>query len=248
MCCGWSTSTARALTAQSLASAWEEIEVRVTRPVVLVAGFQLGKRHVVTGKEAGEPLDGSVEVLGEGIVVLDSRHDAALASDRALQRLDHRRRTNPKSASLETASPAATSPSSRSTSSNDDAQRSATGHGRNATTSTAGTSPAEADGAQRNRTTDPHTRRRHVLIGSRDAARAQAAADSVLEIAPSISISGALNAEVAAQSDTVVVAVPYNAQKPTLESLTGVRHRRHGAERRPFNRARRGRVAPPPDG
>ena len=25
-------------------------------------------------------------------------------------------------------------------------------------------------------------------------------------------------------------------------------HRRHGAERRPFNRARRGRVAPPPDG
>ena len=59
-----------------------------------------------------------------------------------------------------------------------------------------------------------------VLIGSRDAARAQAAADSVLEIAPSISIAGALNAEVAAQSDTVVVAVPYAAQKPTLESLT----------------------------
>ena len=59
-----------------------------------------------------------------------------------------------------------------------------------------------------------------VLIGSRDAERAQAAADSVREIAPSISIAGGLNADVAAQSDTVFVAVPYSAQKPTLESLT----------------------------
>ena len=58
------------------------------------------------------------------------------------------------------------------------------------------------------------------LIGSRDAARAQAAADSVREIAPSVSIAGALNADVAAQSDTLVVAVPYAAQKPTLEALT----------------------------
>ena len=59
-----------------------------------------------------------------------------------------------------------------------------------------------------------------ILIGSRDAARACAAADSVREIAPSISIGGGLNADVAAQSDTVVVAVPYAAQRPTLESLT----------------------------
>ena len=58
-----------------------------------------------------------------------------------------------------------------------------------------------------------------VLIGSRDPARAQAAADSVREIAPSISIGGALNAEVAAQSDIVVIAVPYSAQKSTLEAL-----------------------------
>ena len=58
------------------------------------------------------------------------------------------------------------------------------------------------------------------LIGSRDAARAQAAADNVREIAPSVSIAGALNADVAAQSDTLVVAVPYAAQKPTLEALT----------------------------
>ena len=59
-----------------------------------------------------------------------------------------------------------------------------------------------------------------VLIGSREAARAQAAADSVREIAPDISIDGGLNADVAARSDIVVVAVPYSAQKPTLESLT----------------------------
>lgn len=60
----------------------------------------------------------------------------------------------------------------------------------------------------------------HVLIGSRDAGRAQEAADSVRRLAPSIAIDGALNAAVAAQSDTVVIAVPYAAQKPTLQSLT----------------------------
>ena len=60
-----------------------------------------------------------------------------------------------------------------------------------------------------------------VLIGSRDAERAQSAADSVREIASSISIGGGLNAEVADRSDTIVIAVPYSAQKPTLESLVG---------------------------
>ena len=59
-----------------------------------------------------------------------------------------------------------------------------------------------------------------VMIGSRDAERAQSAANSVREIAPNISIGGGLNADVAAQSDIVVIAVPYSAQKPTLESLT----------------------------
>ena len=58
-----------------------------------------------------------------------------------------------------------------------------------------------------------------VLIGSRDAGRAQDAAESVREIAPSISIGGGVNAEVASQSDTVVIAVPYSAQRPTLEGL-----------------------------
>ena len=61
-----------------------------------------------------------------------------------------------------------------------------------------------------------------VLIGSRDADRATAAADSVREISPSISIGGGMNAEVASNSDTVVIAVPYSAQKPTLESLREV--------------------------
>ena len=59
-----------------------------------------------------------------------------------------------------------------------------------------------------------------ILIGSRDAERAQSAADSVREIATEISIGGGLNADVASRSDTVVIAVPYSAQKPTLESLT----------------------------
>jgi len=58
-----------------------------------------------------------------------------------------------------------------------------------------------------------------VLIGSRDAGRAQDAAESVREIAPAISIGGSVNAEVASQSDTVVIAVPYSAQRPTLEGL-----------------------------
>ena len=58
-----------------------------------------------------------------------------------------------------------------------------------------------------------------VLIGSRDAGRAQDAAESVREIAPSISIGGGVNADVADRSDTVVIAVPYSAQRPTLEGL-----------------------------
>ena len=58
-----------------------------------------------------------------------------------------------------------------------------------------------------------------VLIGSRDVGRAQDAAESVREIAPSISIGGGVNADVAGRSDMVVIAVPYSAQRPTLEGL-----------------------------
>ena len=58
-----------------------------------------------------------------------------------------------------------------------------------------------------------------VMIGSRSADRARDAADSVRELAPEVSVAGALNPEVAVRSDIVVVAVPYAAQKPTLAAL-----------------------------
>ncbi|WP_101783209.1 NADPH-dependent F420 reductase [Nonomuraea indica] len=53
-----------------------------------------------------------------------------------------------------------------------------------------------------------------VLIGSRNAQRAQEAADSVGSGAR-----GAANAEVAAEADVVIVAVPYEGHKALLESL-----------------------------
>lgn len=58
------------------------------------------------------------------------------------------------------------------------------------------------------------------MIGSRDPARAQEAAQKVLEAAPGADISGGANAEVAALSDIVFISVPYAAQKPTLEDLS----------------------------
>lgn len=58
-----------------------------------------------------------------------------------------------------------------------------------------------------------------VLIGSRSEDRARDAANSARELAPGVSVAGALNPEVAARSDIVVIAVPYAAQKPTLASL-----------------------------
>lgn len=58
-----------------------------------------------------------------------------------------------------------------------------------------------------------------VAIGSRDAGRAQDAAASVRALAPAVDAAGALNEDVADSADIVVVAVPYAAQRPTLESL-----------------------------
>ena len=58
-----------------------------------------------------------------------------------------------------------------------------------------------------------------VVIGSRDAARASAAAEELLLLAPGARISGAANAEAAAQADTVFLTFPYEGQRPTLESL-----------------------------
>ncbi len=60
-----------------------------------------------------------------------------------------------------------------------------------------------------------------VVIGSRDEARANSAAESVLEHAPAESVSGATNSEAAAKSDVVLVSVPYAAQRATLTGLTG---------------------------
>ena len=60
-----------------------------------------------------------------------------------------------------------------------------------------------------------------VVIGSRDAARASAAAEELLLLAPGARISGAANADAAAQADTVFLTFPYEGQRPTLELLGG---------------------------
>lgn len=62
-----------------------------------------------------------------------------------------------------------------------------------------------------------------VLIGSRDAARAREAAAALqAALPPGASISGAGNREVAARAAVVVVAVPYEAQRATVEGLADV--------------------------
>ena len=58
-----------------------------------------------------------------------------------------------------------------------------------------------------------------VAIGSRDAARARAAAESVKALADGLSVNGGLNDEVAERADTVFIAVPYAGHRATLESL-----------------------------
>ena len=58
-----------------------------------------------------------------------------------------------------------------------------------------------------------------VAIGSRDAQRAQGAADEVGELHDGLSVSGGLNEQVAEDSDIVFIAVPYSGHRPTLESL-----------------------------
>ena len=55
-----------------------------------------------------------------------------------------------------------------------------------------------------------------VVIGSRDAGRAQEAADELLGLAPDKAISGAVNNEAAEQSDVVFLTMPYNGMSPTI--------------------------------
>ena len=58
-----------------------------------------------------------------------------------------------------------------------------------------------------------------VSIGSRDAARAGEAAESIIALAPGVPISGALNVEVARDADLLFVTVPYAAQRYVLEEV-----------------------------
>ena len=60
---------------------------------------------------------------------------------------------------------------------------------------------------------------REVAIGSRDAARAAAAAESVKALADGLGVVGGLNDEVAERAETVFIAVPYAGHRATLESL-----------------------------
>ena len=58
-----------------------------------------------------------------------------------------------------------------------------------------------------------------VVIGSRDAGRAQEAADELLALAPGKAISGAVNEAAAAQSDVVFLTMPYNGMSPTIAGV-----------------------------
>src|SRR5579871_6819509 len=58
-----------------------------------------------------------------------------------------------------------------------------------------------------------------VTIGSRDAARAQAAAAELNDILNKEVVRGAANREAAAKADVVVLTVPYSAQQPTASEV-----------------------------
>ncbi len=58
-----------------------------------------------------------------------------------------------------------------------------------------------------------------VVIGSRDAVRAQEAADELLELAPGMAITGAVNDDAAAQADVVFLTMPYSGMTPTINSV-----------------------------
>ena len=58
-----------------------------------------------------------------------------------------------------------------------------------------------------------------VVIGSRDAGRAQEAADELLALAPGTAISGAVNQDAAAQSEVIFLTMPYNGMSPTIAGV-----------------------------
>jgi 8-hydroxy-5-deazaflavin:NADPH oxidoreductase len=60
-----------------------------------------------------------------------------------------------------------------------------------------------------------------IVIGSRDAGRAQEAVGRALERVPSGSFAGLQNAEAVTQAETVVLSVPFRSQSETLTNLKG---------------------------
>jgi 8-hydroxy-5-deazaflavin:NADPH oxidoreductase len=58
-----------------------------------------------------------------------------------------------------------------------------------------------------------------VLIGSREAAKAEAAVGKIGEKVPDLPVEGMVNAAACEQADVIVVTVPYEAQAATLESI-----------------------------
>jgi hypothetical protein len=58
-----------------------------------------------------------------------------------------------------------------------------------------------------------------VIIGSRLAEKGEGVADELKAVLPNADITGADNLTAASQSEIVVLAVPYSAQKPTLDGL-----------------------------
>jgi 8-hydroxy-5-deazaflavin:NADPH oxidoreductase len=59
------------------------------------------------------------------------------------------------------------------------------------------------------------------VLGSRDGARAEAAAARLRESEPMLEVRGATNAEAARAGDVVLVAVPYDGHRALLEELAG---------------------------
>jgi NADPH-dependent F420 reductase len=58
-----------------------------------------------------------------------------------------------------------------------------------------------------------------LIVGSRDATRAQDTADAIAATVPDVSIQAGLNHYAADRADTVFVTVPYSGQRSTLESI-----------------------------
>lgn len=59
----------------------------------------------------------------------------------------------------------------------------------------------------------------HVIIGSRDAAKAVASAEEIKTVLPATSVHGTTNKDAAAAADVVVLTVPFSAQRSTVEDV-----------------------------